>query len=80
MILNGFIDKLQGEISSFLMGMAFLHLFLKKLYFPWAVEISFLHTKGCGNTPFVNIISNLFKWIIIDFKRNFNFSQPFLPV
>ena len=22
---------------------------MKKLYFPWAVEISFLHTKRCGN-------------------------------
>ena len=28
--------------------------YVKRWYFPWAMEISFLHTKGCGNATFQN--------------------------
>ena len=56
---NGFIETLQCEIFSFLIGNGISASFcVKKWYFPCAVEISFLHTKGCGNAPFINFPQN----------------------
>ena len=65
MIFNGFIEKLQDEISSFLTVTAFPHPFGEEMIFPlpskknhfipWAVEISFLHSKGCVNSPLIKI-------------------------
>ena len=49
------------------MGMAFPHPFVLRNYIStalgqWAVEILFLHTKGCGNAPFT------FKRVILFLK------------
>ena len=55
-ILNGFIEKIQGKISSFLTGMAFPHPFVWRNDIS-TMELSFLHTKGCVNAPINKFVS-----------------------
>ena len=64
---NLLISNGNGISTSFLGKKLYFHCFVKKImtsannnFFPWVMEISFLHTKGCGNAP-------LFWWFFLTF-------------